>query len=239
MFLERRDAGIKAAVYAGTQNLYSDMVTAAKSLVMHSSVDIIYFLIESDRFPYYLPPFIKTINISNQGYFSKWGSNARKKWTYMTLMRCALTKCFPALDKILWLDVDTLVQNSIDELWDLDMGDCYFAGVKEPEKSKPDAPYINAGVLMLNLEKLREDGMDDVLISTLNSKEYEFPDQDCINEICRNKILLIPSMYNANNFTEACDIPKIRHFAAETNWRNKSILYPYRNKNWNEVRKTQ
>jgi hypothetical protein len=39
------------------------MVTAAKSLLIHSNVDKIYFLIEDDNFPYELPPKTTTINI--------------------------------------------------------------------------------------------------------------------------------------------------------------------------------
>lgn len=227
---------MKAAVYAGTRNLYSDMVTAAKSLAKNSSVDTIYFLIESDKFPYYIPPFIKTINVSDQNYFPSKGPNIYMRWTYMTLMRCVLTKYFPDLDKILWLDVDTIVQDNIDELWDLDLSDYYVAGSLEPQKSKPYEPYINAGVMLINLKKLREDGMDDTLIKTLNTKKYEFADQDCINDICRNKIMTLPSIYNSNYFTRMCICPKIRHFANEEKWRENLIVYQYRDKNWNDMR---
>ena len=226
---------MKAAVYAGTKNLYSDMVTAAKSLAKNSNVDNIYFLIESDKFPHYIPSYVKAVNVSGQKYFTSKSPNVYKKWTYMTLMRCALTKYFPYLDRILWLDVDTAVLDNIDDLWNLDMSDYYVAGCPEPEKSS-EAPYINAGVMMLNLKKLREDNMDDALIKALNTKTYQFADQDCINELCKDKILIIPSIYNANDYTEKCANPKIRHFAAEKDWRKNPILYQYRDRNWCEMR---
>ena len=41
------------------------MLTAAKSLLMHSNVEKIYFLIEDDEFPYEVPQEIECINISN------------------------------------------------------------------------------------------------------------------------------------------------------------------------------
>ena len=230
---------MKAAVYAGTRNLYSDMVTAAKSLAKNSSVDIIYFLIDDDKFPYYIPPsFVKTINVSGQQYFPLNGPNVYKRWTYMTLMRCVLTKYFPELDRILWLDVDTIVHNNIDDIWDLDMDDYYFAGAIEPEKCKSDKPYINAGVMLINLKKLREDHMDDILIDALNTKKYNFADQDCINSICYDKILVIPSKYNANNWTEPCAVPNIWHFANEKKWRENIMLYQYRDRNWSDMRDT-
>lgn len=39
---------MRAAAYSGTRNIYDKMLTAAKSLLMHSNVEKIYFLIEDD-----------------------------------------------------------------------------------------------------------------------------------------------------------------------------------------------
>ena len=55
---------MRAAVYCGTRNLYENMFIAAKSLLIHSNVERIYFLIEDDVFPMDLPAEIETINIS-------------------------------------------------------------------------------------------------------------------------------------------------------------------------------
>ena len=56
---------MRAAVYSGTRNIYKRMLTSAKSLLIHSNVEKIYFLIEDDDFPYQLPTEIECINISN------------------------------------------------------------------------------------------------------------------------------------------------------------------------------
>ena len=56
---------MKAAVYCGTRNVYQDMIPSMKSLLIHSDVDKIYFLIEDDEFPYPLPPEVECINVSN------------------------------------------------------------------------------------------------------------------------------------------------------------------------------
>lgn len=228
---------MKAAVYAGTRNLYSDMIGAAKSLVLNSSVDKVYFLIEDDKFPYYLPDYVQCINVSEQKYFDKKCPNVYKLWTYMALMRTVLTKLFPDLDRILSLDVDTFVMHSIDELWDLDLTGYYLAGVEEPMKSKPGLTYVNMGSIMFNLEKLRKDHMDDQIIKRLNTKQYPFAEQDCMNEQCRPYILKIPSIYNANAFTEPCDDPKILHFATDRKYKTYPIYYQYQNMNWGEARK--
>jgi len=42
------------------------MIPSMKSLLIHSNVDKIYFLIEDDTFPYELPPEVECINVSEQ-----------------------------------------------------------------------------------------------------------------------------------------------------------------------------
>ena len=228
---------MKAAVYAGTRNVYPDMIIAAKSLALHSSVDVIYFLIEDKTVPYAIPDYVHCINVSDQTYFDKYCPNVYRLWTWMVLMRAALTKIFPDLDRILSLDIDTVVMQNIDELWDLNMDGYYFAGVKETLKSKPGEPYMNMGVAMQNLKLLRDSGMDDKIIQMLNNKKFKFAEQDCMNQLCCKRILTISSIYNANNFTAPCDFPKIRHFAAEENWRSNPIVDQYRKIRWNDIRR--
>jgi hypothetical protein len=42
------------------------MIPSMKSLLIHSDVEKIYFLIEDDEFPYELPPEVECINVKNQ-----------------------------------------------------------------------------------------------------------------------------------------------------------------------------
>lgn len=207
---------MRAACYCGTRNVYEEMLTSAKSLLLHSNVEKIYFLIEDDEFPVQLPPCIECINVSNQTFFKPDGPNFNSRWTYMTLMRVALTKILPkTLDKVLSIDIDTIVVNDVSRLWEKNFDDYYFMAVKEIKLSKPERPYINFGVHMQNLKKMREDGIDDILIEALNTKEYRFKEQDCVNELCQDKIKLMSGRYNASEWITGvhpgfC----IRHFAA-------------------------
>lgn len=216
---------MRTAVYMGTKNLYEDMVTAAKSLLINSNVEKIYFLIEDDKFPYIVPSCIECINVKNQMYFSSLSPNANSRWTYMVLMKTVLHRMFPELEKILVLDVDTIVDKDISDLWDIDISNYYLAGASEPNKSK-DSIYINTGVMMLNLHKLR-DGKGDKIIKDLNTVWYEFPEQDCINKLCKGGIMEIPSDYNANNYTSPTKNPKIHHFAATKNWQSNPLVKKY------------
>jgi len=64
----------RVAAYFGTRNVYGDMVVAAKSLLNHTRMDRIWFLIEDDAFPEELPEVIKTKNISGQTWFPPGGA---------------------------------------------------------------------------------------------------------------------------------------------------------------------
>lgn len=219
---------MKYAVYCGTRNLYEAMIPAVNSLLYNSDVDHVFLLIEDDSFPFPLPNCVSTINVSNQQYFSKDGPNFQNAWTYMVLMRAAMHRIFPDLDRIVSLDVDTIAAKDVSGLWDYPIDDYWLAGAKEPYKSSEESLYINAGVMLMNLKKLREDGKGDEIIEHLNTFRYLFPEQDCINRLCQGGIYKIPSDYNANNYTEPTTTPKLIHFAAVRGYQRTEIVKIFR-----------
>lgn len=205
---------MRAAVYSGTRNVYQDMLPSMKSLLEHSNVEKIYFLIEDDEFPYDLPPEVECINVSNQLWFPQNGPNFDNVCSYMVLLRAAYTKIFPQLDKILTIDNDTVVNENISELWDLDLTNYYLAAAEEEELSKKENSYFNMGVAMLNLKKIREDKKDEEMINSLNTYWYRYKEQDCFNEFFRGNVLILPSDYNCSIRMKEPSHEKITHFAA-------------------------
>lgn len=226
---------MKAAVYCGTRNLYADMIPAIKSLLHNSDVERVYLLIEDDEFPFWLPTECVCVNVSNQQWFKPDGPNFKSQWTYMVLMRAALHNLFTGMDKILSLDVDTIVTEDVSELWDISLNGYYFAGAMEPWKSFQDKLYINCGVMLVNLKELR-DGKGDEIIDSLNTKFYMFNEQDCINKLCQGHLLKISSEYNSNAYTEQVSHYKIIHFACQQNWEKHPIVGVYKAMPWEEVR---
>lgn len=223
----------KVAVYCGTQNLYEDMIVAAKSLLANTKMDCIYFIIEDDAFPYELPDScIKCINVKNYNFFKKDGPNYKSKWTYMVLMRAALTKILPDEDLVLSLDVDTIVDHDISELWRLPMENYYIAAARETYKSTGSRLYINMGVALLNLKKWRKDKLDDEIVYCLNNFHYAANEQDCINDKCQGSILELAPKYNFCDFTDSkiVTIPYITHYAGVTDWNTSDLVIKY--KNW-------
>lgn len=102
-----------------------------KSLLIHSNVDKVYFLIEDDEFPYELPPEVECINVSKQKWFEPSCINMKNRCSYMVLLRVVFCQIFPHLDRILTIDNDTIVRENISELWDLNMDNYYIAGCTE------------------------------------------------------------------------------------------------------------
>lgn len=210
----------KIAVYSGTRNLYGLMATASKSLLIHSDVDLIYWLVEDDKLPFDVPDIIKPINVSNQTYFNSNGANMNKShFTYMAYMRGALPKIFPDIKKILALDVDTIVKQDISDLWELPIDKYYFAACKEPKKSVSFGHlYANTGVTLYNLSLMRKDGIDDKVIEMVNTKELVCPEQDALSFFCKGKIYEMSSDYNATMYTKYTANPKIVHYAGIKDW---------------------
>lgn len=224
----------RAAVYFGSREIYYDMVAAYKSLLINSDVDKVYLLIEDKKFPYELHPDVSTINISSlvPKLFNPNSPNYGSNWTYIGLIRAALSKVFYEYERILSIDCDTIVLGDVAGLWDIPMDDYYVAGVKEPGLSEQRGYlYINAGVTFWNLKKLREDGVDDKMIYDLNTRKYFFVSQDVLNEECQGHILGLPSEYNVSSFTERCFVDaRVRHFAGglPRGWRDLEMVKYYR-----------
>lgn len=204
---------MRAAVYSGTRNVYQNMLTSAKSLLQHSNVEKIYFLIQDDNFPFQLSQEFQCINVKKQQFFKQDGPNFTSKWTYMVLLRAAYTKIFPQLDRILSMDIDTIVNENISQLWELNLSNYYMAAVKEIQTTQLYSPYINMGVSMLNLKKIREQHKDDEIIEALNIYWYPFKQQDCLNEFFRDHILFLSSDYNVSIYNPIPKREKIIHFA--------------------------
>lgn len=217
----------KAAAYCMTRNLYQSTITPIKSLLANSDVDTVYLLIEDDEYPFKHPK-IKTINVSDQQFFPVGSLNyGNPTFTYMAMMRVTLCHYLKE-DRVLSLDCDTIVDGDISELWELPLDDYYLAGGREPDKSH-DGIYVNVGVTMYNLKKMRE-GMADRIIDALNSRWFAFLEQDATNELCKGKILEFPPEYNVHYWSAPTDKkPVIIHYAGIPvhDWKDKPLVKKY------------
>ena len=114
------------------------------------------------------------------------------------------------IDKVLYLDPDIIVKGSLKKLYSMDISDHYFAAASHNGafmraingrrlKMKKSAPYINSGVMLINLKKLRREQVYSEVFSFIedNKKRLILPDQDIISALYGDKILeLDPYIYN-------------------------------------------
>lgn len=233
----------RIVVYAGNRKYYPNLIASAKSLLCHSPVDKIYFLIEDDTIQgETLPDLIECVNVSHQTVFPEYGPNVRKFYSYMTTLRAGLTHILPDIpDRVLWLDPDVVVTRDISDIWSYDIDKYYFAAVQEVRNhNHTRLPYYNAGVMLMNLRKLDEDGMSEQIINDINTTPYEHLEQDALNFNCSPYILDLPSKYNYS-FVSALskEPPCIIHYLSHAKQNLTAAQQPYVRMAWNQIRYVQ
>ena len=230
----------RVVVYCGTRNVYDSMETSLKSLLCHTKVDKVFFLIEDDQFPTELPDIVECVNVSDQTVFSPDGPNYQNTWSYMCMMRAIYPEMFKGYNKVLSLDIDIIVRTDISELWDIDLEGYYLAGVEEPQRKKnpDDNLYINFGVVMMNLEEMREDGIQELVVRELNTNKCPCPEQDAYNRICGGRILKLDNGYNVtaySHITGDAEEEKITHYAGMKFWKHFGVVREYSGMSWKDV----
>ncbi|HEL1641025.1 glycosyltransferase [Streptococcus suis] len=130
--------------------------------------------------------------------------------TIETYYRYLLPEILVDCDKVIYLDSDLLIRCDVKELWDIDVSQHYLAGVNEidiinrfPDHKLKlgfdlDELFINVGVLICNLQKMRQDKITHHLFTeTERLKDIIlFQDQDVINVALKGKIADLPLAYN-------------------------------------------
>lgn len=131
--------------------------------------------------------------------------------------RLNLPSLLPQYDKIIYIDGDLIVTKDLLELYNTDINNYYVGGVLDVVVSQWSdycdklgisdmSQYINTGVLLMNVKKMREDNIEkmfDDYIPTYSKRKLSFHDQDAINAICFGKIKLLDPTYGflANVFS--------------------------------------
>jgi lipopolysaccharide biosynthesis glycosyltransferase len=172
--------------------------------------------------------------------------------TESSYYRLMLHDLLPYENKIIYLDVDVLINEDLTELYSTCLEENLIGGVKNLyihqvfEKHVTDIDYweerfknskytyINAGVLLMNLEKIRITMVWKEWIELAKHK-WEYHDQDILNMTCVNRILYLPPKYNQTypirakgadlwdlfSSEELLEKPVIYHFTAVKPWDSK------------------
>lgn len=135
---------------------------------------------------------------------------------YFTLtiyFRLFIASMFPEYDKAIYIDSDIILEEDIAELFSIDIGDNFIGACRdasidgiEPFQSYVEQvvgvdrnDYVNSGVLLMNLKKLRDADFDKHFLFLLNAYHFDSvaPDQDYLNAICKGSIYYLSPKWNA------------------------------------------
>ena len=140
-----------------------------------------------------------------------------------TYYRLKLAKMLPQISKIIYLDCDTIVCSSLSELFNTNIETKSAGGVLDVrvkhKKQWENTKYVNAGVLLFNLNNIRKNNIEDKYeqYAIKHTEQIKTGDQDIINFVLGNNIAILDDEWNVqvsgfmsrSSFTRK---PKIIHY---------------------------
>ena len=184
------------------------------------------------------------------------GHQKRTQFTSDTVIRCFAARFFPQFDTIVYSDVDVVFTDDISELWDYDLSQVYIAGVRNAfmkygeyelshlKKEHYDMlkdSYLAGGIWVLNLKKIREDGIEEKMLDVIRDDTIvkRWNDQDVINIACGGRVAFLPlnyisypylldfirrpdfvSHFSRDELFDSYIHPKIIHYALNKPWKD-------------------
>lgn len=193
------------------------------------------------------------------------GNLPRGTWPIQAWYRILLPDAIPPeVDKILYLDCDTLVMSNLADLFKLDISNNSLAALPDPQSFSStvfqrcgynkNKKYFCSGIMLINLDYWRKNNLKHKLAEiALELKDrVKFPDQDCLNILCQDSKLLLPYKYGVmqwyfideirkqisrNELFDCLLDPKIVHFAGCAPW-NKSLRPSLYSAEWDKINST-
>lgn len=158
----------------------------------------------------------------------EYSPNKKPVYSPASMTRLLLVETIKDVDKLIYLDCDTLTTSSLSAFNELDISNYEmavsldFMGHRWVKRD-----YFNSGVLYINMKMVRETRLFERAIQLLKKKRFYFADQTALYK-CSSKRLYIPWRFNEQRKIKNDTV--IKHF-------NKGIrpfpFYVYNVKQWN------
>jgi lipopolysaccharide biosynthesis glycosyltransferase len=197
--------------------------------------------------------------------------HTRAHFSPATYARLFIPKIFTEQQRVLFIDADTVVNDDVAKLFQTELGDNLIAAVKDIVMEgfvkfraisdhhtgaleageylrkylgmkNPDG-YFQAGLILFNLEQMREENTYSHLINVLTEKVYWFLDQDIMNKVFEGRVHFLPLNWNVfhgngntyeffpglkfstfSRFLKARKAPSMVHFAGDQKpWDNPAV----------------
>lgn len=131
------------------------------------------------------------------------------RWSDSAYSRLFLKELFgdpPVIDKLLYIDCDTIITDSLRSLWETDISDYLGAGCwecmsnmhKRIVGADKRSNYINTGMLLINVRRWVEEDIQDLVSEFIQKYKgnTEYVDQGVINGTVSNRFRIVDPRYN-------------------------------------------
>lgn len=133
-----------------------------------------------------------------------------RKISIASYARLFLASAIPEkYDRILYLDCDTIIIDTLAGLWNNDLDGFMVAGVQDTVDKyflkkiglTQDDFYVNAGIILINLSTWRSCNLQQKFIDFINKFDGNVPhhDQGTINAVCNKKKRILSPRYNVTS----------------------------------------
>lgn len=135
----------------------------------------------------------------------------RDYYSKTTYFRLFIAKMFPQFDKAIYIDSDTVVLGDMAQFFDTQIGENFVGACREQVMVQTDVfgeyveqvlgidrnNYFNAGVLLINCKKFREENVLGQFINLLSIYNFVVTqDEDYLNVICEDNVFWIDQRWN-------------------------------------------
>ena len=164
-------------------------------------------------------------------------------FSVVTYYRLFIASMFPQYKKIIYLDCDLVVLGDISKLYHTDLnGNIFAAGPEMFVQSTPEFrryaevalgvdpdEYVNAGVLVVDLEQFRKHKIEEKFIDLITRYDFDLldPDQAYLNYLCDGKILTLQSGWNKEPIPIPCegDLNIVHYALYKKPWQYDDVMY--------------
>ena len=148
--------------------------------------------------------------------------------------KIALPSVLPNISRVIFTDADVITFKDLNEMYNIKLGKkIYYCGALDHGSFVNEIKhyfhividkYINAGILLMNLEEIRNDGIEDKLRKFIDSHFLNHHDQTAINAVCYNNTQVLPYKYSSFAFDSYEKIVKFNNEHTEEYRFNESEL---------------
>lgn len=119
-------------------------------------------------------------------------------------------------DKLIYLDADVMLCKDLGELYDVDVAEHDLAGVRDYYgKVFIGRNYLNSGVMLWNLKRIREAGIFRRAVKLCNERKMLLMDQTAINKYAKKKLILPPKFNEQHKWKPET---VVQHFSMRIRW---------------------